>query len=1225
MKKRALRKDFFMEIRRNKGRFISIFLIVALGVAFYSGIQSAAPDMRYTGDSYFDGTHLMDLQVQGSQGMTGEDVKALEALESVEKAEPGYSVDVLLRKDGDSHVLHVSSLLPTMNQVDVREGRMPQKAGECLIDARYAENHGYRPGDVLTVEEQLEEDEDPALMTHAYEVTGIASTSRYVSLERGSTTLGSGEIDAFLYVPQDTFDLEVYTEVCLAVRGAAAETAYLDAYEELVGRAEEEIETIKDERCQARGREVKKEAGEKIEDARKELADKRAEADEKLADAQAEIEDAERKLADGRQELADGRKEIADGRKTLEEKKAELEDGKAELADGRKKLADARVQLTQKEKEFQEQKAAAEKKLAKGEKQIARAKRKIAKNEKLLETKKKELADGKKTYLQSKETLDASKKELADSREQLTQSKRQLEEQQKDYESGVSRYQQGKAAVEEEERKLEAALGAGLITEEEAAAVRRELAQKAAGLEAVAQQLEAGREQLENGRQQLAGGERQLQTAEQQLKSGEAELAAVEQQLSEGEKQLEAGKKEIAAGKSELSAQEEKLKASRQQLADGEQKIKDGWTEISAQERKLADAQAQITSGEKQLQDAEKELADGEKELKDGEEELAGYEKDLAEGKQKYEDAKAEADEKIADGEQKIADAQEEVDGLKAPKWYISDRDDLPGYKGLGENADRMRNIGQVFPVLFFLVAALISLTTMTRMVEEQRTQIGTFKALGYSKASIAGKYLGYALIATIGGSVCGVLLGEKLLPFIIIHAYGILYTYMPIPAIPYNLTYALIASLAAVFCTLAATLSACYRELAAAPAVLMRPPAPKQGKRVSLERVTILWNHLSFTWKSTIRNLFRYKKRLFMTVFGIGGCMALLLVGFGLRDSIMDVAVLQYGELQTYDAMVLLDEDADENQKQELYDFLDQEPQVSLYDNWYMKNLTAKSGDGRQELYLVIPQGTEKFPSFVRLQDRRTKEGYTLSEEGIVLTEKMARLLDVSEGDSISLELDEGEWYDVTIAAICENYMYHYVYMTPGVYEKLTGSAPEYGTVVYDAGGTAGEEQSGLGQKILSYDAALGITYTSGFRARLDEMLETLDSVIYVLIISAGLLAFVVLYNLNNININERKRELATIKVLGFYDGEVAAYVYRENVLLTIIGAGLGCVLGIILHRFVILTVEVEMCMFGRNINLPSFLLAVLFTVGFSVVVNFVMYFKLKKIDMVESLKSVE
>lgn len=352
MKKRALRKDFFMEIRRNKGRFISIFLIVALGVAFYSGIQSAAPDMRYTGDSYFDGTHLMDLQVQGSQGMTGEDVKALEALESVEKAEPGYSVDVLLRKDGDSHVLHVSSLLSTMNQVDVREGRMPQKAGECLMDARYAENHGYRPGDVLTVEEQLEEDEDPALMTHAYEVTGIASTSRYVSLERGSTTLGSGEIDAFLYVPQDTFDLEVYTEVCLAVRGAAAETAYLDAYEELVGRAEEEIETIKDERCQARGREVKKEAGEKIEDARKELADKRAEADEKLADAQAEIEDAERKLADGRQELADGRKEIADGRKTLEEKKAELEDGKAELADGRKKLADARVQLTQKERNF---------------------------------------------------------------------------------------------------------------------------------------------------------------------------------------------------------------------------------------------------------------------------------------------------------------------------------------------------------------------------------------------------------------------------------------------------------------------------------------------------------------------------------------------------------------------------------------------------------------------------------------------------------------------------------------------------------------------------------------------------------------------------------------------------------------------------------------------------------------------------------------------------------
>lgn len=1224
MKKRALRKDFYMEIRWNFGRFISIFLIVALGVAFYSGIQSAAPDMRYTGDAYFDENNLMDIQVQGNKGITEKDVKALENLASIEKAEPGYSADVLFQEDGDNDVLHVEALLPTLNQVNVIEGKMPEKTGECLLDARYAGNHGYQPGDVLTVKEELDEGEEPLLAAHTYTITGIASSPRYISLTRGSTMLGSGEIDAFLYVTEENFEMDVYTEVYLAVAGAKEETAYLEGYTDLVERAIKEIEEMKDERCKVRYQEIKTEADDKIADARAELADKRAEADEKLADAQAEIDDAEKKLADGRQELADAKAELADGKKTLNEKQSELASAKAELADGKAKLASAKAELTEKEKEFQEQKAEAEKELASGEKQLARAKKKIEKNETTLAAKKKELADGKKTYAQSKEALDASKQKLAVSKQQLEQAKQQYEEKQQQYETGKQQYEAGKAAAEKAAQDIRAALEAGLITQEDAAVKQQEAAEKAAQLEAVGQELTAAGQQLTAAKQQIAAYEQQIAAAEPQIVSGEQELAAAKKKLDAGEKQLAAGEKQLASGKKQIAAQEKELANAKQKLADGEKQIEDAWTEINTQEAKLADAQVQINTGEKQISEGWEEIEDGEQKITDAEEEITGYEKDLEDGKKKYEDAKAEAEEKLADGEAKIDDAQKEVDELKVPKWYINDRDDLPDYTGLGENADRMRNIGQVFPVLFFLVAALISLTTMTRMVEEQRTQIGTLKALGYSKLSIAGKYLGYALLATIGGSILGVVIGEKLLPFIIIRAYGILYTYIPVPALPYNMKFALLASIAAVLCTLIATVSACYRELAAAPAVLMRPPAPKQGKRVFLERITIVWKRLNFTWKSTIRNLFRYKKRFFMTVFGIGGCMALLLVGYGLRDSIMDVAVIQYGELQTYDAMILLNEDADEAQKEELTDFLESETGVELYDNWYMKNLTSKSGTGSRDLYLVIPQNAEKFSEFVKLQDRRTKEGYMLSGEGIVLTEKMAKMLDVSVGDTISLELDEGEWYDVTIAAICENYMYHYAYMTPELYREITGETPEYGTVVYGVG----EEEAlaeEIGQKALTYDAALGVTYTSGFRARLDDMLGTLDSVIYVLIISAGLLAFVVLYNLNNININERKRELATIKVLGFYDGEVAAYVYRENVLLTVIGAALGCVLGAILHRFVIVTVEVDLCMFGRNINLPSFIYAVLFTVGFSVIVNFVMYFKLKKIDMVESLKSVE
>ena len=1141
MRKRALRKDFFMEIRRNLGRFVSIFLIVALGVAFYSGIQSAAPDMRYTGDVYFDENGLMDLKVMGSMGVTKEDVKILEGVEGIEKAEPGYMTDVLLKKEGENAVFHMESLLPTLNQVSVTEGRLPEKAGECLLDDRYAKSNGYQPGDVLEVEEKLEEEEEPVLLTHTYTVTGLASSPVYISFERGSTQLGSGEIAAFVYVTEENFDLDVYTQVYLSVQGAKELTAYTDPYRDTVEQARKEVEGIQDARCEARFGEIKGEAGERLSEARTELAEKRAEADQKLADAKAEIDDADRKLSDGRKELADAKKELADGKAELEEKQAELEKAKRELSDGQRKLADAKGELTAKEKSFQVQKKDAQKEITNGKKQLRQARKKVEKSETELKKKKAELEEGRKQQ------------------------------------------EAGKAEAEKASQEISAAVEAGLLTAEEAAQKQQEAAAQLAKLEA-------------------AGA-----------------------QIAEGEKQIRAGEKELSRSKKQIETQEAKLEKAEKELADGGRQIKDAWKQLASQETKLADAQEQIRSGETQISEGWQKIADGEQEILDAEAEIAGHEKELSDGKKEYEEARREAAEKIAEGEEKIADAQKKIDDLKAPKWYISDREDLTDYKGFGENADRMRNIGEVFPVLFFLVAALISLTTMTRMVEEQRTQIGTLKALGYGKFSIAAKYLGYALAATIGGSIFGVLLGEMILPFIIIHAYGILYHYIPIPGIPYNLLFAMIASLAAVFCTLFATLSACYRELYAAPAVLMRPPAPKQGKRVLLERITIVWKHLNFTWKSTIRNLFRYKKRFFMTIFGIGGCMALLLVGYGLRDSIMDVAVLQYGELQTYDAMLLLDEEADDGGQAELKEFFGKEPGVQAYDFWYMKNLTAKNGENSRELYLVAPENEERFPEFVHLQDRNTKESFAISGEGVVLTEKTAKMLGVSAGGTISLEIEKGIWYETKVTAVCENYMYHYAYMTPDLYEKLTGNRPEYNCAVYNTKEAEEREKEEIGRRALTCDAALGITYSSNFQERLDDMLGSLDIVIVVLIVSAGMLAFVVLYNLNNININERKRELATLKVLGFYDGEVAAYVYRENILLTLLGAALGCVMGAILHRFVIVTVEVDVCMFGRNINLPSFLLAILFTVGFSAVVNFVMYFKLKRIDMVESLKSVE
>ena len=537
-----------------------------------------------------------------------------------------------------------------------------------------------------------------------------------------------------------------------------------------------------------------------------------------------------------------------------------------------------------------------------------------------------------------------------------------------------------------------------------------------------------------------------------------------------------------------------------------------------------------------------------------------------------------------------------------------------------------MRAIGKVFPVIFFLVAALISLTSMTRMVEEQRTQIGTMKALGYSKWAIVSKYLGYALLATAGGSIIGVLIGEKVLPFIIIYAYGIMYQHIPEILVPYDWAYAIEASIAAVACTMFATVFSCYRELGEQPASLMRPPAPKIGKRVLLEYVGVIWKRLNFTWKSTIRNLMRYKKRFFMTIFGIGGCMALMLVGYGIRDSVFEIADIQYTEIQTYDGNLILKENLSEDEHQELTDSLEQNQDIARFMDAYMKNLVLTKDGHERETYVMVlgqPKDSEKY---VHFHDRKTKEAYELSDDGAIISEKTAKLLNAKVGDTISIK-DENEGNkEIVIQNICENYMGHYLYMTPKYYEKVYGEKPEYNTVLFSVQDSYTREQmEEAGEKILARDEVLSLSYMKDIEKRLNDMLKSLNLVIIVLIVSAGMLAFVVLYNLNTINIAERKRELATLRVLGFYNPEVAAYVYRENILLTLIGTIVGAGLGKILHLFIIETVEVPAAMFGRIINLPSYIYSFLFTILFSMIVNGVMYFKLRKIDMVESLKSIE
>ncbi len=662
--------------------------------------------------------------------------------------------------------------------------------------------------------------------------------------------------------------------------------------------------------------------------------------------------------------------------------------------------------------------------------------------------------------------------------------------------------------------------------------------------------LDAKEKALLQQEQTLAAQEEELLSAGRQITDGKSQIAAARSQLDSTKSQITDGKAQILSAWALLNEKEDTLNASKAQLASGEQELADGRSEY---EQAAKEAEDQITDGQVKITDGEKQLADA---------------------------------------KQKIADAKAEIKKIENPKWYVQTREDaLTEYQGYGDNADRMRSIGKVFPVLFFLVAALISLTTMTRMVEEQRVQIGTMKALGYGKAAIAGKYIGYALIATLGGSIFGVLVGEKILPFIIIYAYMILYKHLPAILVPYHMSYALQASGIAVACTLIATIASCYKELAAEPAELMRPAAPKQGKRILLERIGIIWKHLNFTWKSTVRNLIRYKKRFFMTIFGIGGCMALMVVGFGLKDCIYEIVSLQYEKVQFYDAATYMSDDISEENRQQLHDYLDQNADIKETIEARMQKTDVKSASGKKTLYLMVPSDNEKIEDFLSFHSRTNKdEVYSLKKDEVILTEKMASLLNVKVGDELTIEDEDRGDQTVTVGAICENYMSHYLYLSPEKYEELYGVPAEYNTIIYSVKDGKDDQIEKIGTKLLSMDGVLNVSYTSSIEGRLDDMLRSLNLVIVVLIVSAGMLAFVVLYNLNNINITERQRELATLKVLGFYDGEVASYVYRENILLTIIGSVVGMVLGNLLHRYIILTVEVEEAMFGRQIHWQSY-----------------------------------
>lgn len=1106
----ALNKDFIRDILKSKGRFLSIVAIVALGVAFFTGVKSSPIVMKTSSDKYYDKYNLMDIRLISTLGLTDKDVDDIKNIEGVEGVYPTYSLDAISIYNSTEKVLKVHGLdlnklndkKNYINQLKLIKGRLPQKSGECVLEIPKIKALNYPIGSEISLSSGKDDKLSKSLSKSKYKVVGYVETPYYLSQEKGNSSIGGGVIEGAIMIPESDFKMDTYTEMFLTVKSAKELDTYGDEYSNLVKTVTDKIENMKNKLTTRRYNEVVKKAEDKIQKqedklskAKKDFDKGKKEYEENKLKSENEIKEAENKILDASEQIEDGKAQLKNEKKRAFE---QIEEGKVKLA--------------------------------------------------------------------SAET--------------------DLKNGQKKYQTALKKFNSNKKTAESEIKKAESDL--------------EELSNQIDDLKNGNKLIE---KQLQN--EQLSEVERS--ELENKLNENLYILSVMQQKYKDGTDKLESSKSELLLGEKKLKETKATLEASEKKIANEKTKLK---SSEKLAEEKFKKAEEELYQRENQIEEAKLELKENKAKLKT---ELNKAKKELQE-----------AEEKIADGEEKIKDAKKQIKKIEKPTLYILDRDSHQSFVEYEGCANSIDALAKIFPVFFFAVAALVCLTTMTRMVDEQRINIGTLKGLGYKTSQISKKYILYALIACITGSILGLAIGFSVFPTVIFFAYGMMYSIENIVYV-FSIPIAIgITSLALIIITLSAYM-ACRKELKETPAILMRPKAPKSGKRILLERVPFIWNRFSFISKVTVRNIFRYKKRFLMTVLGIAGCTALILTGFGIKDSIEMILTGQYGTLFKYDMSLVIQSDMTDKQIYELRKNLSDIDEINKYEFFSYENGDIKVNNTTKEITIVVPENLKKMDKFIHLQDRKTQNPIELNNKGIVLTEKIARDLGVKAGDEIELINSDDKKAKIKVSHITENYISHYAYISPENYIKLFEKDLDFNRVIGILNNPSVKIEDKLSKKLFDIETVDGITFNTASKETFHNTIKNLNYVVLIMIISAGALAFVVLYNLTNVNISERIREIATIKVLGFYDKEVSAYIYRENIILTIIGTVVGLGLGTILHKFIMVTVEIQSMMFGRVIDMSSYFIATVLTIVLSLFVNLAMFYKLRNVKMVESLKSVD
>lgn len=1148
----AFWKDFRRSILKNMGRFAALLIIAALGAGFYAGLRMTAPDMRLAADAYFDGTNMADLRVVSTTGFEDADIQRIAALEGVEQVTPERQADVLAAVNGSGRdTFRVNELdadaakasdtssgfsanstdAGYMNRPILVEGEWPAAPDECVVSDAAVLDKPVSIGDTITLSESTQ-DLDQVFSHKKFKVVGFVRSPYYVYTGSfGTTSLGNGEVDDYMYVTAGAFASDMpYTGAFVRVVGASSLDCSTDAYDDAVKTVQQRIEDEGGVLAAAHVSDLKNQAQDELDKSWDTYRTQKAKADAKLAAA--------------KRKLNRAKKKIDSGQKKLDAFAAKLASSRTKLANGQKSYREGVRKLAR---------------------QKSKAKRQLVQAQKTL--------DGKRAQLEKKSA--ALEKQAANMGARAAQLRKQtaaLNEKERTLSEGEAQIKQQRAQLD---AAWAAAQAAGGATEEQQAA----FAQAQAKIDAASAQAQAARPQIAQARAQMEEG----------------------------------------AGK--IAAAQAKIKAARAKISSGSAQIRQAQRTLDA---KQASANKRFAAAQAKLDKASTDLARARGEYRDG---AAAY---------RTQKQKAQA--KLVAAKRKLDAAQKKVDALKAPDIYVLDRHKNQGAESFLSDAERIDHIATVFPFVFFLVAALVALTTMTRMVEEDRQLIGTYKSLGYPNGVIAARYLLYALLASGAGCVLGIAVLSQFLPWFIMEAYGIVYE-VPLRPTPIDAGIAALSAGLSIGIILVATGIASYSTLRETPALLMLPRAPEPGKRILLERVSFIWKRLSFLWKVTARNIFRYKRRFFMAVVGIAGCTALLLTGFGLHDSINDIIDKHYGPIAHYRTTVTYGDSQSAADRANAEELLSDAAVYSSHTDVASRTLVGKvpagsSADGKEyRMTLMVPKDPQTFASqYLTLRERTSQQPVALDDDSAVFAEKLADQLGVKPGDTVTLyETDAvgnavGDGCQVKVGAVVEYYVTPPVIMSPAYYRQVFGEGPSYNiTLAVEAQDADSSETNRVTTSLQNVPGVTTVSSVDDAIAYYRNALGSVNAVVVVLIVAAALLALVVMYNLTNINIGERVREIATLKVLGFTPREVSAYIFRETMIIAAIGALVGLVLGIYLEAFVVTTAEVDVVMFGRDIHALSFALAFVLSMVFAAFVSFAMKFKLDRIDMVESLKSVE